>query len=171
MGRTEEASQRPKMMSLVCLMPFPLVGLCSTMETPEKIKKDDVQVLTLRAGHMTTGRRRPPVPQIRCIGGCGMWGVWEPSVVQCRRIGYDDQGQDQWRCESYSPVRLHDVNITCEGFNYDEDDFILPGSCGLQYYPVFFLASLEFWGEVRTIIPLVIGVIASFLWWLMMMMI
>ena len=70
-----------------------------------------------------------------------MWGGWEPSKVKCRRDGLDDRGQDEWMCEAYTSVRLHDVNVTCEGFNHDEDDFILPGSCGLQY-------SLEFWNEV-----------------------
>ncbi len=35
----------------------------------KKMKLEDVNALTLQAGHMTTGRRSSPVPQLNCIGG------------------------------------------------------------------------------------------------------
>ena len=139
-------------MSPVCLLPFLLVSLCSTMETPGKIKKRWGPGLNPPCGTHHHWKKTSS----SATGGCGVWGVWEPSEVECRRRGWDDRGQDLWRCEAY---KLHNINVTCEGLYLDEDDFILPGSCGLQYSSVFFLASLEFWGEVFAIIPLVIGVI------------
>ena len=35
----------------------------------KKIKLKDVNVLTLHAGQMTSGRRSSPVPQLNCVGG------------------------------------------------------------------------------------------------------
>ena len=35
----------------------------------DKVLLKDVDVLILHAGRMTTGRRKPPVPQLNCVGG------------------------------------------------------------------------------------------------------
>ena len=65
---------------------------------PGKVLLKDVQVLTLKAGQMTTGRRSSPVPQLNCVGGSAK-GQFNPQVVQCYNRGWD--GQDvQWECKS-----------------------------------------------------------------------
>jgi len=100
----------------------------------EKARLRDVQVLTLRAGEMTTGRRSSPVPQLSCVGGNGAGQGWEPSVVQCYNRGWD--GRDvQWECKAdmEGTVRFGRVEVICEGYDYAEDDYILAGSCGLEY--------------------------------------
>lgn len=100
----------------------------------EKIRLRDVQVLTLRAGEMTTGRRSSPVPQLSCVGGSGAGQGWEPSVVQCYNRGWDGR-EVQWECKAdmEGTVRFGKVEVVCEGYDYPEDDFILAGSCGLEY--------------------------------------
>jgi len=100
----------------------------------EKIRLRDVQVLTLKAGEMTTGRRSSPVPQLSCVGGNGAGQGWEPNVVQCYNRGWD--GRDvQWECKAdmEGTVRFGRVEVICEGYDYADDDFILAGSCGLEY--------------------------------------
>ena len=65
---------------------------------PGKVLLKDVQVLTLKAGKMTTGRRSSPVSQLNCVGGSAK-GQFNPQVVQCYNRGWD--GQDvQWECKS-----------------------------------------------------------------------
>ena len=93
-----------------------------------------LQVLTLRAGEMTTGRRSSPVPQLSCVGGSGSGRGWEPAVVQCYNRGWDGR-EVQWECNSdmEGTVRFGKVEVVCEGYDYAEDDFILAGSCGLEY--------------------------------------
>ena len=49
----------------------------------------DVEVLTLREGRMTTGRRNSPVSQLKCVGGSAGCSVFVPQVVQCYNRGWD----------------------------------------------------------------------------------
>jgi hypothetical protein len=57
-----------------------------------------LQVLTLRDGEMTSGRRSSPVKQLNCVGGSAA-GKFRPQVVQCYNRGFD--GTDvQWECKS-----------------------------------------------------------------------
>ena len=83
---------------------------------------------------MTTGRRSSPVPQLSCVGGSGSGRGWEPAVVQCYNRGWDGR-EVQWECKAdmEGAVRFGRVEVVCEGYDYPEDDFILAGSCGLEY--------------------------------------
>ena len=47
-----------------------------------------MNVLTLHAGKMTTGRRSSAVPQLKCVGGSAQ-GAYNPQVVQCYNRGWD----------------------------------------------------------------------------------
>lgn len=100
---------------------------------PGKVLLKDVQVLTLKAGQMTTGRRSSPVSQLNCVGGSAK-GQFNPQVVQCYNRGWD--GQDvQWECKSDMDnlYRFGSVEVICEGYDYPDDPYILKGSCGLEY--------------------------------------
>jgi len=100
---------------------------------PGKVLLKDVQVLTLKAGQMTTGRRSSPVQQLNCVGGSAR-GQFNPQVVQCYNRGWD--GQDvQWECKSDMDnlYRFGSVEVVCEGYDYPDDPYILKGSCGLEY--------------------------------------
>merc|ERR1711963_930874 len=121
------------MKSIICVLLLPLI-VAGWGQKYEKIRLRDVQVLTLRAGEMTTGRRSSPVPQLSCVGGSGAGRGWEPQVVQCYNRGWD--GRDvQWECKAdmEGTVRFGKVEVICEGYDYAEDDYILAGSCGLEY--------------------------------------
>ena len=100
---------------------------------PGKVLLQDVQVLTLRNGQMTTSRRTSPVPQLKCVGGSAM-GRFNPQVVQCYNRGSD--GVDiQWECKADMDnlYRFGEIDVVCEGYNYPDDAYITKGSCGLEY--------------------------------------
>ncbi|XP_077498393.1 uncharacterized protein LOC144109460 isoform X2 [Amblyomma americanum] len=100
----------------------------------DRVRLRDVEVLTLRQGQYTTGRRSHPVPQLNCRGGSA--GCRDaPSVVQCYNRGSD--GRDvQWECkaEMKKTQKFGLLQVSCEGYDYPKDDYILVGSCGLEYY-------------------------------------
>lgn len=98
-----------------------------------KIKLRDIEVITLRHGHWTTGRRTRPVPQLQCIGGTNRC-KFLPQVVQCYNRGFN--GEDiQWECKAdlNANLRFNKIDVTCEGYDFPEDDYVLVGSCGLEY--------------------------------------
>lgn len=99
---------------------------------PGKVLLRDIQVLTLRQGKMTTGKRSS-VPQLKCVGGSAQ-GAFNPQVVQCYNRGWD--GVDvQWECKADMDnlYRFGEVEVVCEGYDYPEDAYITKGSCGLEY--------------------------------------
>lgn len=99
----------------------------------ERVLLRDVSTITLREGQFTTGRRSAPVPQLKCVGGSAR-GRFKPRAAQCFKQGYD--GIDyQWKCTADMPSEYEfgAVTVTCEGFDYPEDPYILQGSCGLEY--------------------------------------
>lgn len=102
------------------------------VQAQDRVPFKDVTALTFRAGARTTGRRASPIPQARCRGRpCAQFA---PAVIQCQRTGWD--GHDAtWRCEADLPqgLRFGQVTISCEGYSYPDDPFILAGSCGLSY--------------------------------------
>ncbi|EGD75726.1 hypothetical protein PTSG_07842 [Salpingoeca rosetta] len=95
----------------------------------------DVSVLTLSSDQMTTGRRSRPVPQMTCVDGtANCHRDVLPTVMQCRNVGWD--GNDvQWQCtaELDNSVKLGRTDVTCEGYDYPDDPYILAGSCGVEY--------------------------------------
>ncbi|VDK82099.1 unnamed protein product [Litomosoides sigmodontis] len=110
-----------------------LIGIVNLGESSGKVRLTDVSTLTLYRDKYTTGRRSSPVPQIQCIGGSAK-GKFEPRVVQCYNRGYD--GDDvQWECkaEMSDQYEFGEIRISCEGYEYANDPYILRGSCGLKY--------------------------------------
>ncbi|KAM9856678.1 store-operated calcium entry-associated regulatory factor isoform 2-T2 [Aulostomus maculatus] len=94
----------------------------------------DVQVLTLYKGRYTTARRSSPVLQLQCVGGSAGCMAFVPDVVQCQNKGWD--GVDvQWECKTEldNSYRFGRIEVSCEGFSHSSDDYILKGSCGLEY--------------------------------------
>ncbi|KFZ66076.1 Store-operated calcium entry-associated regulatory factor, partial [Antrostomus carolinensis] len=93
----------------------------------------EVQALTLHRDAYTTSRRTPAVPQLQCTGGtAGCSRV--PEVVQCYNKGWD--GFDvQWQCKAdlENTYRFGRMEVSCEGFDYPDDPYILRGSCSLLF--------------------------------------
>jgi hypothetical protein len=49
-------------------------------------------------------------------------------------MGTDSYGEIQWKCESQlTNAKLGKLSVTCEGYQYPDDPYILKGSCGLEY--------------------------------------
>lgn len=114
---------------LVCLLASDVAQAAHS----ERVRLRDVEVLTLQHGKWTTGRRTRPVQQLTCIGGTNRC-KFLPPTVQCYNRGSD--GQDvQWECKAVMDknLRFNKIEVTCEGFDFPEDDYVLVGSCGLEY--------------------------------------
>ena len=81
---------------------------------------------------MTNGRRSSPVPQLKCVGGTAGCHGFQPKVVQCVNTGFD--GYDvQWECKTDmdSAYRFGKIQVSCEGYDYPDDPYVLRGSCGV----------------------------------------
>jgi hypothetical protein len=109
-----------------------LIFLSSAVATNhKKILIKDVDTLVLREGHMTTGRRSNPVPQLTCLGDCR----GKPDAVVCKNIGSD--GKDAvWKCTADivdGDFLSSSMDVSCEGWDNPDDPYILAGSCGLTY--------------------------------------
>lgn len=59
------------------------------LRTGDKVLLKDIEVLTLRQGQYTKGRRSAGVPQLNCVGGSAGCGAFVPQVVQCYNRGWD----------------------------------------------------------------------------------
>jgi hypothetical protein len=97
-----------------------------------RIHRSSLSALTLRAGAMTTGRRLPPVPQLRCVGEHCLQFASHIRVVKCVVVGQDGMN---WKCEAEMPkeVQFTTTDVICEGYDHKDDPFIFDGSCGLEY--------------------------------------
>ncbi|EFO86188.1 hypothetical protein CRE_02155 [Caenorhabditis remanei] len=109
------------------------VVFLETSASSDKVLLRDVSAITLNKGKMTTGRRVAPTLQLKCVGGSAK-GAFTPKVVQCSNQGFD--GSDvQWRCDADLPhdMEFGSLSVSCEGYDYSDDPYILRGSCGLEY--------------------------------------
>ena len=99
-----------------------------------KIPLRDVEVLTFKNGLMTTGRRSSPVRQMQCIGGSAKIDSYKLDTIQCKNVGYD-RNDVNWKCETVlsDHYKLGKTEVSCEGFDYPDDPYILVGSCGIEY--------------------------------------
>ncbi|XP_070563129.1 store-operated calcium entry-associated regulatory factor-like [Ptychodera flava] len=122
--------------TLTCCMVLLTIGaqLVNSWGSSDQVRLEDVQVLTLYSGRMTSARRSSPIPQLKCIGGNAGCHSFAPQVVQCYNRGSD--GVDvQWECKTDmdNAYRFGRIEVSCEGYDYPDDPYILKGSCGLEY--------------------------------------
>ena len=99
----------------------------------EKTLLSNVDLLVLKKGEMTSGRRASPVMQLTCQKNC----YHTPDVVTCKNVGLDDKDV-VWDCsgDMDDGVKFGVMDVTCEGYDYPDypdDPYILTGSCGLTY--------------------------------------
>ncbi|XP_069711517.1 store-operated calcium entry-associated regulatory factor isoform X1 [Phaenicophaeus curvirostris] len=131
-GLTQHRAAMAGVEALVLL----LLLFCATAgcwDQPGRVLLREVQALTLRRGLYTTSRRTAAVPQLQCTGGtAGCSHV--PEVVQCYNKGWD--GYDvQWQCKAdlENIYRFGQIEVSCEGYDYPDDPYILRGSCSLLF--------------------------------------
>ncbi|KAF2115061.1 hypothetical protein BDV96DRAFT_493832 [Lophiotrema nucula] len=105
------------------------------LRSGSKIKLSNVQSLTLRKDQMTSHRRVPALPQLKCIGGSAK-GLYDVDVMRCKNSGYDYNEEDiQWTCSASLPdeFKLGSTDVICEGYDGPDDPYVLKGSCGAEY--------------------------------------
>ena len=97
----------------------------------DKMLISNIETLVLNKGDMTTGRRSTPVPQLECLNNCNNI----PDIVICKNTGLSDNGDPVWDCQATlsEGIKFTRLDVTCEGYDYPDDPYILKGSCGLSY--------------------------------------
>ncbi|XP_025110982.1 store-operated calcium entry-associated regulatory factor-like isoform X3 [Pomacea canaliculata] len=118
---------------VILILPWIYVTNGAFGSNGDRILLKDVSLLKLYSNKMTTGRRSPPVPQLKCVGGTA-YGYFAPDAVQCYNRGSD--GSDiQWECRATmdGDYKFGKLDVLCEGYDYPFDPYVLKGSCGLEY--------------------------------------
>jgi len=95
------------------------------------MRLEDVTTLVFTKNEMTAARRSSAVPQLLCTEGACQYA---PNTAMCKNIGFD--GRDvAWKCEAELPkgIKFGKVQVSCEGFANRDDEYVLKGSCGLEY--------------------------------------
>ncbi|CAF2512138.1 unnamed protein product [Rotaria sp. Silwood2] len=117
-------------LAIICYLSLYLVQAGNQQRS---VLLEDVKTLTLHKGQRTEARRVSSIPQLKCIGGSAKC-AYEPDVVQCYNRG--SNGIDiQWECTAEMPqkYKFGKLSVSCEGYGYPDDPYILAGSCGLEY--------------------------------------
>ncbi|XP_003741430.1 store-operated calcium entry-associated regulatory factor [Galendromus occidentalis] len=106
-----------------------LVALSQTESL--KIKLQDIKFLTFKAGKLATRMRTTPIQQLNCITGC--YGEL-PTSAQCENKG-SDGATVSWKCEAnvQRGRKLENTRVRCEAFTEGDREYILAGSCVLDY--------------------------------------
>ncbi|GAB1293094.1 Store-operated calcium entry-associated regulatory factor [Apodemus speciosus] len=121
---------------LLLLLSFLLgAGPALCWNDPDRILLRDVKALTLYSDRYTTSRRLAPIPQLKCVGGTAGCDAYSPKVIQCQNQGWD--GYDvQWECKTDLDIayKFGKTVVSCEGYESSEDQYVLRGSCGLEYH-------------------------------------
>ncbi|KAI2804583.1 Store-operated calcium entry-associated regulatory factor [Blomia tropicalis] len=108
------------------------LSITDAKQRSDRVRLEKVQTLTLNADQWTTGRRSSPLKQLKCIGGyCSRARV---TNAQCYNRGFD--GRDvQWECKAEMPTnyKFGKIEVICEGYDHPDDEYVLVGSCGLEY--------------------------------------
>ncbi|KAK8790211.1 hypothetical protein WA588_000377 [Blastocystis sp. NMH] len=99
----------------------------------QRVLLRNVDTLTFYNNKYTTGRRSSPIPQMTCTSGFATCRH-APPTIQCYNRGMD--GLDvQWECKAQmeNGYSLGRTEVSCEGYDYPEDPYILGGSCGINF--------------------------------------
>ncbi|CDU24237.1 uncharacterized protein SPSC_03308 [Sporisorium scitamineum] len=94
-----------------------------------RIAMSSIKTLTFYSGRWTAYRRTSPHPHLTCVGSpCDRY---QPDIVQCQAMG-----DGQWKCSADLPatLRMGRVEVSCEGYDYAEDPYVLKDSCALTYH-------------------------------------
>ncbi|KAK1780906.1 hypothetical protein QBC45DRAFT_406993 [Copromyces sp. CBS 386.78] len=101
----------------------------------------NIRSLTFTPDSLTTGRRLPPIPQLQCLPSpssplCKL-AAPHISVMRCINSGSRYGKEDiQWSCTVPSlptTLQLGSTDVICEGYDGPDDDYVLKGSCGVEY--------------------------------------
>lgn len=128
---------------LLLLATFPRPSFLQLTPLARGHAVSSLTALTLHHDRLTASRRTPPIPQLSCRGSpCA---TYQPPVVQCVAVGSSGLGGLEWKCDADLPrgVRFGTVEVGCEGWDAPGDDYVLRGSCALEYELVRAAPALE----------------------------
>ncbi|EPE35411.1 hypothetical protein GLAREA_11110 [Glarea lozoyensis ATCC 20868] len=121
---------------LALLTPLLLLSPAVLSAKPPKnaILLSNVKTLTLRSNAQTSHRRVSAVPQLTCKGpGCRHHKL---DILRCTNAGSDYNTEDiQWTCTANMPAefKLGSTDVQCEGYAHRDDEYVLKGSCAVEY--------------------------------------
>ncbi|KAI9646151.1 hypothetical protein NHQ30_005591 [Ciborinia camelliae] len=119
----------PAFLTLLAFTP-----LTTATKSKNAILLSKVKTLTLRDNAKTSHRRVSAVPQLTCSGpGCRHYKV---DVMRCTNQGSDYSSEDiQWSCTANLPeeFKLGSTDVICEGYDSKDDEYVLKGSCAVEY--------------------------------------
>ncbi|ETS79969.1 hypothetical protein PFICI_07498 [Pestalotiopsis fici W106-1] len=96
----------------------------------------EVQSLTLRGGAKTAHRRVAAAPQLKCISHPSICKLHDVDLMRCTNQGSGYSDEDiQWSCTANLPptLKLGSTDVICEGYASSDDEYVLKGSCGVEY--------------------------------------
>jgi SOCE-associated regulatory factor of calcium homoeostasis len=109
----------------------------------DRIYFPSVSSLSFSADQIAIARRGAPHPQLTCVGGAAA-DTNQVAFVDCYNVGLVESDSDHdshglvplWSCipsPAIQNVEISDPLITCEGYSYDGDRYVLRNSCYLTY--------------------------------------
>lgn len=110
----------------------------SVENNKDRILMSDIKTLVFHRNRRTTSRRTHSIHQLSCVGGTAGCKVFTPDTVECEQVHDANSKQKhatQWKCSAdmTDRVKFSHVDVICEGYEYAEDEYILEGSCGLEF--------------------------------------
>ncbi|CBJ48530.1 conserved unknown protein [Ectocarpus siliculosus] len=106
----------------------------------DRVLLSDVNILTFTRSKKTTHRRVPAVQQLICDdsgpAGCPNKKEYLFEYATCENEGIGENMMPSWSCTASSlpkDTELGSVNVSCEGYTYGDDPYVLAGSCAMEY--------------------------------------
>ncbi|RAL02752.1 DUF1183 domain protein [Aspergillus ibericus CBS 121593] len=134
-----------------------------------------VHSLTLHGGRLTSSRRVSPIPQLKCTGPskriCNMYTI---DTMRCTNEGYGYDEEDiQWTCTAELPqeFKLGSTDVVCEGYRNADDNWVLKGSCGVEYRLLLTELGEEKFGRDTSGSSGELGPVATFIFWGIMVLV
>ena len=147
----------------VCLIELPGLCLCATRrkskQSEDKLLLNDVPFLKFQRGAVTAARRSDPIMQLECLGsGCQHYRLATGQHIDeviCENAGKNQRGAGRrmlqrddgddgdidnivWNCNGgrrmqQSGFEITNIEVSCEGYDSEDDPYVLAGSCALEY--------------------------------------
>lgn len=97
------------------------------------IRLQAIRFLEFSASNVTTTRHGQPKPKLQCVGDTFCDAI-QPQHVFCANIGFVHPNV-VWQCNTNLPkgYSLDQVEVSCEGYGFAGNQFVLDGSCALRY--------------------------------------
>eukprot|EP00903_Cladosiphon_okamuranus_P018642 g17157.t1 len=110
------------------------------MSGDDRVLLADVKILHFTRGKRTTHRRVNAVKQLICDDsgpiGCPNKKEYLFESATCINEGIGENMMPSWSCTASSlpkDTELGSVNVSCEGYTYRDDPYVLAGSCAMEY--------------------------------------